>query len=100
VEEGERCYCLFRLTPQLMSRAEERVTTEMALDCPGLWAEKKHLQHTPCLALLLKLAACLFSTPQPGASIFMAHPLSWSGWGMYGVVSYSHQDELNIHDIL
>lgn len=30
----------------------------------GLQAEKKHLEHTECLVLLLKLAMCLSSAPQ------------------------------------
>lgn len=86
VDKRERCYCLFRVMPQLMRSTEETVATEMALDFPGLWAEKQHLQHIECLVLLLKLATCLSSTPQTGASIFTAHPFCWSGWGMYGVV--------------
>lgn len=79
--------------PQLMRSAEATVATEVALGSPGLWAEKQHLQHTECLVLLLKLAACLSSLPD-WRSIIMAHPLSWSGWRMNGVVQYVRQDEL------
>lgn len=37
----------------------------------GLWAEKKHLEHTECLVLLLKLAMCLSSAPQCLEQVFL-----------------------------
>lgn len=66
----------------------------------GLWAEKKHLQHTERLVLLLELAACLSSAPQCLEEVFLwlTHGAGVGGNVWSSLVSTA--GEHNIGDIL